>query len=607
MRCALKNCLLTIGLLAALPAAAQYDLGQTELNKLTGTVGVGYSGAFGSQESSSHQLGLYGSATLNGFYYNPNFVSFNFTPYYDQNRANSTYRSVGDSKGLALSTSIFSGSHFPGSVTYNRDYNSSGVFAIPGVPDVTTHGNSHNLGISWSETLPDMPNVTAFYNRSAGSASLYGTDSVSSSTSQNVGLRSIYDLDSFQLTGVYNHSQSHAELPAFLENQAESSSSTSNGYSLGVSHRIPYHGSAAVGYNRSDFNADSMEYHNTGTVNSVFGNFNLAPTKRLGITGNLGYLDNLAGTIAEQILSSGVPATFAESTGSHSLDMTSLATYRLPRNITVDGTVGRREQMFLGQTYTSNMFGGGVSSTQPLFGGTVTSLLRVADYRTGATASSKESSAISLTASGNYSRDIANWRFAGNFNYSQNQQTLLISYLTSFYTYGGTVSHPIWKVRWSGSFAGTHSGYVQQARDSNSSQSYSTTLFGRYVTATAGYSNANGSGVLTPAGIAPLPTPTLTPQLLFGGKSYNFSVGSSPVRHLIISGSYSVSHGSTTGPDLVTSYHTKSLNGLAQYRFRQMGFVGGYSRLQQGFSLAGGPPFDGTTFFLGINRWFDFF
>jgi hypothetical protein len=607
MRCVQKLCVLLIGTLTALPAAAQYDFGQTELSKLTGTVGAGYTGAFGDQLASSHQLGLNGSATLNGFYYNPNFLSFNVTPYYDENRANSTFRSVGNSTGVALSSSIFAGSHFPGSVSYARDYNKSGVFAIPGVPDVTTHGNSDNLGISWSETLPNLPNLTAFYNRSGGSASLYGTDETTNSSSQNIGLRSIYDLYGFQLNGTYNHGMSHAELPAFLQNQAESSSTTSNSYSVGVSHRIPLHGNAAVGYSRSDFSAESDQYHNSGTVNNVFGNVNVAPTERLGITGNVTYLDNLAGTIAEQILNTGLPLMFSTSSASHSLDMMSIATYRLPHDIAVDGTVGRREQSFLGQTYASTMFGGGVSTTQTLFGGSITALVRVQDYLTSGVAGNKGTSAISLTAATNYSRDVGKWRLAGNFNYSQNQQTLLISYLTSFYTYGATVSHPIWKVRWSGTFAGTHSGYVQQAGTSNSSESYSTTLFSRYITASAGYSNANGSGVLTPAGIAPLPVPTLTPQLLFGGKTYNFSVGSSPVRRLILSASYAVSHGNTTSPDLISSYHTKSINGLVQYRFRQMGFVGGYSRLQQGFSLTGGPPFDGTTFFVGINRWFDFF
>jgi hypothetical protein len=59
-----------------------------------------------------------GSATAAGYYYNPNFVSFNLSPYYGQSRANSDSQSISDSSGVNLSTGIFSGSHFPGQISY---------------------------------------------------------------------------------------------------------------------------------------------------------------------------------------------------------------------------------------------------------------------------------------------------------------------------------------------------------------------------------------------------------------------------------------------------------------------------------------------------------
>jgi hypothetical protein len=595
-------------LLAALPAAAQYQFEDVQLTKLTGVLGAGYSGGYGNEETSNHQLGLNGSASLGGFYYNPNFLSFNFTPYYDQSRANSNSRSLDNSSGLSFSSAIFTGSHFPGAVSYTRDYNSSGTFAIPGVPDITTHGNSDNLGVNWGVNLPELPSLSAYYSRSGSSASLYGTDATSSSNGQTFGLRSLYDLDGFRLNANYNHSTSHAELPAFLQSQAESSSSTSDGYSFGVSHKLPFSGGAAVGYNHTDFTADSLSYRNNGSVNNAFANINLNPSTKLGLTGNVNYIDNLAANLAEVILASGVPEQLFTSSGSHSLDMNALATYKLPHDMTADGVVGRRDQSFLGQTFTSTMFGGGLSTSRLFLGGTITGSLRLADFRTNGVGGKQGSSALSLIANGNYSRDVGWWRFTGNFSYSQNQQTLLISYLSSFYSYGASVLRPIWRLRWTGAFAGSHSGIVQQAGSANSTESFSTSLGSRHITGSAGYSTSSGSGLLTPVGVAPPPVPNLTPMILFGGKSYNFSLGSSPIRRLILSGSYSVSHGNTTSPNLVTSYHTKSMNALVQYRFRQMGFTGGYTRLQQGFSLnPGGKPFDGSTFFVGVNRWFDFF
>jgi hypothetical protein len=594
-------------LLAALPAAAQYQIGETDLSQLTGIIGTGYSGAFGNQETSSHQLGLNGSATLSGFYYNPNFLSFNVTPYYDQNRANSSYRSVDNSSGVAFSSAIFTGSHFPGSVSYTRDYNSSGTFAIPGTPDLTTHGNAENLGIGWGVNLPEKPTLSFFYNRSSSSASLYGTDTTSDSASQNFGVRSSYDWDGFRLNATYNHSASHSELPAFLQSQAESSSSTGDGYSFSVSHKLPFNGGISGGYNHSSFNAQAFGYDDNGTVNNTYANVSFNPTTKLGLTGNVNYIDNLAANLTEVLLAGGIPGQFVTSNGSHSLDMSTLATYRLNSAVSLDGIAGRREQTFLGETFGSTFFGGGVSTNRGFLGGNLSGSLRLADYLSDAVGANPGTSSLSLIANVNYSRTFARWQVTGNLSYSQNQQTLLISYTTSSYNYGASFLYPFWKLRWSGAFAGTHSGFVQQAGSSNSSESYSTSLSSRHLTGSAGYSNSSGIGVLTPGGVVGPPVP-LTQETLFGGKTYNFSLGSSPIRRLILSGSYSLSHGNTTSSALASSYRTKSLNALLQYHFRQMGFTAGYSRLQQGFGQAAGTqPFDGTTFYVGVNRWFNFF
>jgi hypothetical protein len=289
--------------------------------------------------------------------------------------------------------------------------------------------------------------------------------------------------------------------------------------------------------------------------------------------------------------------------------LTGTGIYELPHGIALNGIVGRRDQTFLGQTYTSNLYGGGVSVTHVFLGGIINGMVRVVEFNTDAVGVVKATNSTSLITSLNYSRDVGLWRLAGNFSYAQNQQTLLISYLTSFYSYGGTVNRPIYRLRWSGSFSGNHSGIPAVSGTASDSESFSTSLGSRHLTGGGSYSRSNGNGVLTPLGVtpSPVPSPILTQLILYGGKSYSFTLGSSPISRLIVSGSYSVSMGDTTSPTLATSYHTKSLNTLVQYRFRQIGFTGGYSRLIQGFNLTGGPPFDASTFFVGVNRWFNFF
>ena len=597
-------------LLLAIPAAAQYQLGDMQLSGLTGNIGAGYDGAYGNQTGSTHSLNANGSAALSGFYFNPNFFSFTATPYYDQSRANSNYRSVGNSSGVSFASSIFSGSHFPGSVAYTKAYNSSGTFSLPGSPDITTHGNADNLGIRWSETLPDLPEISAFFDDSHSSSSIYGISGMSNTSAKNMGVSAGYLWQGFHLTSNYIHTNTHGELPSFEQLQNTKTDSSGDSYSFGGSHKLPLNGGASASYSHSDYTAEAAGAHNSGTVNNVFSNANFNPTAKLELTGALNYTDNLAGQINEAILAAGgIGPAVTTLSASHSLDLSSTATYQLPHDISLNGIVGRRQQVFLGQTYTSYTFAGGASTSHQVFNGILTGMVQVGDFHTAAVNSSQATNTLSLIATVNYGRDFGATHINANFSYSQNQQTLLISYLSSFYSYGGAVTRRIGHLRWSGTVSGTHSGIPQYAGTSNNSEGFSTSLGSRHLTGSASYSRSNGNGVLTPLGVAPspVPSPVLTQEILYGGKTYSFSVGGSPISRLIITGSYSVSRGNTTSPTLASTYDTKSTNVLVQYRFRQMGFTGGYSRLIQGFNLTGGPPFDSSSFFVGVNRWFNFF
>ena len=71
------------------------------------------------------------------------------------------FQSISDASGVNLSTSIFSGSKFPGSVTYSKAYDSEGNYAVPGLANYVTHGNSDTFGTNWSENLPGVPSFSA--------------------------------------------------------------------------------------------------------------------------------------------------------------------------------------------------------------------------------------------------------------------------------------------------------------------------------------------------------------------------------------------------------------------------------------------------------------
>ena len=98
-------------------ARAQIAVGDEVKMSLNGNIGVGYSGDFGNAVTSGHGIFGTGMGLLSGSYYNPNFLSFNVRPFYNRNQDNGAYTSVLSETGVDASTSILSGSHFPGSIS----------------------------------------------------------------------------------------------------------------------------------------------------------------------------------------------------------------------------------------------------------------------------------------------------------------------------------------------------------------------------------------------------------------------------------------------------------------------------------------------------------
>ena len=137
---------------------------------------MGIPGAYGDAVPSDHGLNFGGSGEVSGYYYNPNFISFSATPYYNQSRADSSYQSITGASGVTGTANLFSGTHFPGSVSYNYTENSTGTFGLTGRPNFTTYRRGNGFGINWSALVPDLPTLSVGYTQGSGSGTIYGTD-----------------------------------------------------------------------------------------------------------------------------------------------------------------------------------------------------------------------------------------------------------------------------------------------------------------------------------------------------------------------------------------------------------------------------------------------
>ncbi len=625
-------CRLAAVLLLTLPAAAQIQVGDNLNMNLNGVLSVGYNDVWGSDIDSSHSVNVGGNGTLSGFYYDPNFLNFNLSPYYNQSSQNSTSRSIFDSSGFELNTGIFGGSHFPGSIGYSRSWNSEGNFGFPGVPNYTTRGNGQGFNIGWGAFLPGLPGVSATFSTGSSEYSILGAAQNGTNDYHNFNIRSNYTIAGFNLNAAYNIGNTHSDIPpVFGADTEQIVNSDNNSFVFGASHSLPMHGSASASYSRSYVNSDYLGYSFNGTIDSVNAAAGINPTQKLGLSMAMGYTDNLSGALYQSIIptsgSASQAATAAQpqsitsgaqqQTGgifqqteqsSSALYFTGYGAYAIAPNLQLEFQAQRRQQNYLGTSYAANTYEAGVIYTRGFLGGFLSSALQFADN----TSSTVSGNGLSFTTNVGYNRTFGEWVVSANGGYAQNVQSYLVTYMNSYYLYSGNVRHRFGRIVWAASAAGSHSAIVDQPNTGNGGQSYSTSLGARRLTLAASYAKTNGYGLLSGNGITPppnLPPGVIPPEwlLLYGGTGYSFSLGATPIRHLSLGGSFSKATSNTTTGLTNSANHNEQINVIGNYRFRKLTFNGGYGRLVQGFSASAVPPSKVNSIYFGVSRYFNFF
>jgi len=606
-------------LLLASPLLAQLQIGDNLNFNLNGTISANYSGTYGNEISSNHGFGFGGTAGLSGSYYNPNFLSFNVNPYFNQSRSNSDFGSVTDASGVTLSSAIFSGSHFPGSVNYTKAYNSTGSYGLPGISSFDTNSNSQSFGINWSANLPKLPGLNVGYQMGDDNYSLYGTNERGRNNFHSLFLNSNYTIAGFGLGGGASFGASNALIPQVIVGgkEAQSNSDTKN-YTFSVSHRLPWSGSLSSSFSRSDLNSDYLGYKFDGTIDRWAANAGVRPTQKLSFSLGTDYIDNLSGSLFQTIVpgaqgggaGSGTPPPMATVTGqsqqSSGWNFLFNSTYAFARNLQAQGEVERRLQFFEGKNYGSTMYSGGVYYTREIMGGYMGSSLSIIDSRLD----NSSQNTLGFSTNTNYSRRIGAWQAGGYFNYSQNVQTLLVSYTTSFYSFSGNVSRKFGRLYWNAVASAGRSGLTAQPGSSSRGESFSSSIGTGRLNLTGTYSKSDGNSLASGGGLVQTPIPPVVPPdllVMYGGESYSFALSGSPIRRLSVSASYVKASNNLTNQGVVSQNDFEQENLFFQYRFRQVGLTGGYTRVVQGFSASGTPPSNVNSFSVGVYRWFNFF
>jgi hypothetical protein len=560
--------------------------------------------------SGDHNWAVGGTANLSGSFYNPNFLSYNASLYLNQSRANSNFQSISNASGVDISTNIFGGSHFPGSVSYSKAYNSEGNYAVPGLANFVTHGDSDTFGINWSENVPAMPSLSAGFQIGTSQYSVYGSNDQGKNSFHSFNLHSGYQLGGFNMGAFYTAGGGDSLIPEVVAGQQGTEThSNSDGYGFNVAHQLPWHGSISTNFNRSDWDSEFLSSNSSGSIDLINILASVHPTSELTLSGSANYSDNLTGELIESVIAAGgVVQGLNSNESSSSLDLMGIANYTPAANLQTSAYFERRTQSFVGEDYGVNSFGGSATYSHVVLDG---------NFIASVTANSNTSDqtgddTLSLSTNENYSSEIRGWHVNGTFGYAQNVQTLLVTYMNSFYHYSGNVSHRWGQFRVSAGAGGGRTALTQQAGTASSNESFNGSLsYIRWFTATGSYSKSSGQALLTGAGLVPVPVPSpILPSSLvnlYGGDSYSVALSSSPVKGLLFTASYAKSNSNTSSSGVMSTNENDQYNALIQYQVRKLNFTSGYSRLEQGFSSSGMPPEVLSSYYMGVSRWFNFF
>ena len=160
---------------------------------------------------------------------------------------------------LTSARNIFGGSQFPGSMTYSKAYNSEGNYAVPGLANYVTHGNSDTFGINWSENVPDEPSFSAGFQLGNSQYSVYGTNDQGNNAFHSLNLHSGYRWRASTWAPTIHTGGAHSLIPEIVSGNREARhippiQTTDSMFRTS----LPLQGSFSAGINRSKWDSSYL-------------------------------------------------------------------------------------------------------------------------------------------------------------------------------------------------------------------------------------------------------------------------------------------------------------------------------------------------------------
>jgi hypothetical protein len=596
---------LAIVLLFSIAANAQLELGDNAKMTLSGNLGFGYTGVFGdSGVSSAHSVGFQSDANLTGYYFNPNFISFNFRPYFDRQQLNSESQIVTRATGLGGEIGVFGGSRFPGSISYSKDFSNNSQFLVAGVPSVIGDTSSQTFAVSWSALLPKYPQVRVSYASGTSSSTVTGLEGASDNSSRNFSINGTYSVKGFNLQGNMNKFWNHFTTPGFLTATPVTSGGSSTIYAFSAQHNMPLNGSFGVGLGHSVFDGEDGTKWSSNFYN---GGVSLRPLSRLSFNQNVSYTTNLSAYLVQSLNGGVTPQTLRFGNDTDSLYLSSIATLRLFKGLAVNGYYNHREQTLRDRDYSDSQYGATLAYnyTSPILG------ILYFGFGVIDTANKMGNQGMGITANVGANKKFHGWETSGDFNYQQNVQTLVAVSTSSSFNYGGSIRRRFNRDTFFTTFVrASHSALVRQDGEGSRAESFGASYAWRKYSVSGSYSQSNGTAVLTSAGnLVSVPVgPLITDSFIyFNAKAYSISATCVPFSRLSLIGGYVNTFSSTREPLSGVTNNGERYNFRMEYRLRKFSIIGGFTRNMQDISAVPGAPRVVNSYYMSLSRWFNVF
>lgn len=604
------------------PAArAQVQVAPETYLRMTADASVGYvkSSAQGGLNSLNFGLG----ADLNGYYYHPNFLQFQFAPYYNQGREYSTADFISGDKGFSSSLNLFGGSNIPLFINYSKAKTNSGLYGIVGGQgSVVGEGSSDNLNINWSARFDHLPSLQLGYFRNGGDYRIFGDEgSEGESRSRGHLISSQHNLFGFALGASYTSQRLEQLVPdVFLPQQAKSRTNTrQNELQFSASRQLTQFTFFDATASRNHYDTDATGEDQNRRYDTVRAGLSARPVPRMFTSFRFNYVSDLNALLLGSILPGGSGGTSGPillvplESRSRYLTYSASGSYSVTSTLGIQSSFRRGVGRFSQRTGTQDTaWNSSVNYWREFLGGRLTTSYSLGLYEyenSGSQSSSKGHSGIVA-----FTKTYRGWEHTGSFQFSSsNIESLLPGHMktlsTEFSTSGMVKS---WCLI--GTFRHETADSIFSTETENRRSLFRVSLGRRSLNLGATWQMGSGLSILTIGGVQS----TSAVQALAAGSELERLLIPTDSSSLSFTASYQIRKRTTlNGSWLRTNYTTTQMgterrNELNQFDihirhwFRRLDCRAGFRHHDQKLPSVNG-AYRANTIYFQVSRHFDVF